>query len=127
MAAKQQGKTQRGHSQEVRVTRDHGRGRAESPAFPSVSRRAFLGGLSGVTAATIAAGVAGVSPLVWMKSAQVEAAEMGPLHPQQRRQQAYRLRRQAALFHRTLPLPDHHSNGDEDRYPNKIASFSKGL
>ena len=127
MAAKQQGKTQRGHSQEVRVTRNHDRGRAESPASPSVSRRAFLGGLSGVTAATIAAGVAGGSPLVWTKSAQVEAAEMGPLHPQQRRQQAYRLRRQAALFHRTLPLPDHHSNGDEDRYLNKIASFSKGL
>jgi len=37
------------------------------------------------------------------------------------------VRHQAALFHRTLPLPDHHSNGDEDRYPNKIASFSKGL
>jgi membrane-associated phospholipid phosphatase len=52
---------------------------------------------------------------------------MGPLHPQQRRQHAYQVRRQAALYHRTLPLPDHRANGDEDRYPNKIASFSKGL
>jgi membrane-associated phospholipid phosphatase len=52
---------------------------------------------------------------------------MGPLPPQQRRQHAYQARRQAALYHRTLPLPDHHSNGDEDRYSNKIASFSKGL
>jgi membrane-associated phospholipid phosphatase len=52
---------------------------------------------------------------------------MGPLHPQQRRRHAYQVRRQAALYHRTLPLPDHHANGDEDRYPNKIASFSKGL
>jgi hypothetical protein len=52
---------------------------------------------------------------------------MGPLSPQQRRQQAYQVRQQAALYHRTLPLPEHRANGDEDRYPAKIASFSKGL
>lgn len=127
MTAKQRGKTQRGQGQEVRATRNHGRGRAESPESPPLSRRAFLGGLSGVTTATIAAGIAGVSPLVWTNNARVEAAEMGPLHPQQRRQHAYHVRHQAALYHRTLPLPDHHSNGDEERYPNKIASFSKGL
>jgi len=80
-----------------------------------------------VSAATLAAGITGVSSLVGTKSARVEAAEMGSLHPQQRRQQAYRVRHQAALYHRTLPRPDHRANGDEDRYPNKIASFSKGL
>jgi membrane-associated phospholipid phosphatase len=76
---------------------------------------------------TLAAGVTGITPLLGTESVQVEAAEMGSLHPQQRRQHAYRVRHQAALYHRTLPLPAHRSNGDEDRYPNKIASFSKGL
>jgi hypothetical protein len=28
---------------------------------------------------------------------------------------------------RTPPLSDHRSNGDEERYANKIASYSKGL
>lgn len=127
MAAKQRRKTQKGHPRGVRATSTPDRDRTEAPAFPPLSRRAFLGGLSGVTAATVAAGIAGVSPLVWTDSAQVEAAEMGPLPPQQRRQHAYQVRRQAALYQRILPLPDHHSNGDEDRYPSKIASFSKGL
>jgi membrane-associated phospholipid phosphatase len=47
--------------------------------------------------------------------------------PSQRRQDAYRIRQQAALYHKTLPLLDHRANGDEDRYLNKIASYSKGL
>ena len=46
---------------------------------------------------------------------------MGPLAPLDRRQQAYQLRQQAALYQRTLPLSDHRSNGDEDRYANKSA------
>lgn len=94
---------------------------------PLLTRRTFFGRVGGMTATTLAAGLTGVSPLVWTNSTNVKAAEMGPLPPQQRRQHAYRVRRQAALYHRTLPLPDHHTNGDEDRYPNKIASFSKGL
>ena len=93
----------------------------------TVSRRAFLESLSIVTAATLAAGVVGVPALVGGQSAPVAAVEMGLLSPQQRRQQAYGVRRQAALYQRTLPLPDHHANGDEERYPSKLASFSKGL
>ncbi|MBI3304704.1 MAG: phosphoesterase, partial [Deltaproteobacteria bacterium] len=66
-------------------------------------------------------------PLGGAKSASVEAAEMGPLAPQDRRQQAYQVRQQAALYQRTLPLPDHRANGDEERYSTKIASYTKGL
>ena len=51
---------------------------------------------------------------------------MGSL-PLQRRQEAYHIRQQAALYQRTLPLLDHRANGDEDRYSHKIASYSKGL
>lgn len=127
MAAGRQGNTRKGHTRDARATRRRDGGGAEPLGPPPLSRRAFLGGLGGVTAATVAAGVAGVSPLVWTGSATVQAAEMGPLPPPQRRQRAYRVRRQAALYQRTLPWPEHRANGDEDRYPNKIASFSKGL
>ncbi len=127
MVAKQRGKTRRGHIQEARATRTHDTGRTESPASPPLSRRAFLGRLSRVTAVALGAGAVGTPSLFGTKSTPVEAAEMGSLYPQQRRQRAYRVRREAALYHRTLPLPDHRSNGDEDRYPNKIGNFSKGL
>ena len=84
-------------SQKIRTNSNRNARGADSPSPSSLSRRAFLESLSGVTAATIAVGVVGVPALVGGKSAQVEAAEMGPLHPQQRRQQAYRVRREAAL------------------------------
>nr|MBA3754389.1 phosphoesterase [Nitrospira sp.] len=42
-------------------------------------------------------------------------------------EQAYDLRCRQAKFQKDLPLPSHHTNGDEDRFANKIASYSKGL
>src|SRR5207253_1701959 len=48
-------------------------------------------------------------------------------NPALRRLQAYNLRVQTALAEMQLPLPPHPNNGDEDRYPNKLGSFSKGL
>ncbi|MGH7793268.1 MAG: vanadium-dependent haloperoxidase [Thermodesulfobacteriota bacterium] len=41
--------------------------------------------------------------------------------------QAFQIRLRAAEFERNLPLPDHPCNGDEELYPNKIASYSKSL
>jgi hypothetical protein len=46
---------------------------------------------------------------------------------QQRREEAFQVRLRAALDEKQRPVPDHPSNGDEDLYPNKIASYSKGL
>ncbi|MBZ5602764.1 MAG: vanadium-dependent haloperoxidase [Acidobacteriia bacterium] len=46
---------------------------------------------------------------------------------EQRRQEAYRLRLQAALADRIQPLPDHVSNGDESRYAARWGNFSKAL
>ncbi len=53
--------------------------------------------------------------------------EIGAANARKRRQEAYRIRQEAALFQKNLPLPDHPSNGDEDLYPNKIGNYSKGL
>ena len=91
----------------------------------SPTRRAFIG--------TVAAGVIALPPLLSSKNGEAHGqdlepqAEVGPLTGKQRAKQSYTLRVTAARNERDLPLPDHTSNGDEDRYPNKIGNFSKGL
>lgn len=57
----------------------------------------------------------------------VESCEIGPTTGRQRRQDAFQVRLDAAIFQRDLPLPGHPCNGDEDLYPNKIGNFSKAL
>lgn len=44
-----------------------------------------------------------------------------------RREAAARLRREVAEAHLRLPLVAHPDNDDEERYPNRIGSYSKGL
>jgi hypothetical protein len=57
-----------------------------------------------------------------------EAADfVGPLTPQQRQQRVFERRRDAAQAeHRNQP-PKPTTNGDEDRYPDRRASFSKTM
>jgi len=81
-----------------------------------VNRRSFLGG---VTAATVAAGFLGLPTIA-------EAKEIGPENPVQRRLDEFNRRDGDAVAEKLLP-PKHPTNGDEDRYFNKIANFSKGL
>lgn len=86
----------------------------------AVDRRSFLG----IGAATIAAaGLLTDSARAQNGSAQNNSG----FHPIQRRIDAYRRRTDAALANALRPLVQHPANGDELRYPNKIASFSKGL
>lgn len=95
--------------------------------MPKLHRRAFLGQLSGVAAATLTASVAGVPSLFGATDASVYALGMAPGDGYERRWQAYRRRHDAALAHSNLPFPTFPTNGDEELYPNKIASFSKTL
>jgi hypothetical protein len=44
-----------------------------------------------------------------------------------RERQAYQIRVQAAQLERDRPVAGHPTNGDEQLYPNKIGSYSKGL
>ena len=81
-----------------------------------VNRRSFLGG---VTAATVAAGFLGLPTIA-------EAKEIGPENPVQRRMDEFSRRDGDAVAEKLLP-PKHPTNGDEERYFNKIANFSKGL
>jgi hypothetical protein len=81
-----------------------------------VDRRSFL---SRVSAVTVAAGFLGLPTIV-------QAKEIGPESPVQRKDDEFTRRDGVAIKERLLP-PKHPTNGDEGRYFNKIANFSKGL
>ncbi len=98
---------------------------SQSPSLPS--RRKFIGNVGGITAATIAATVVGLPSLSGTKSSEVEAAEIGPQKGNQRRNKSAQIRHKAEVFNKQLGPPPHPCNGDEDLYPNKIGSYSKGL
>jgi hypothetical protein len=51
----------------------------------------------------------------------------GPISLAKRYFKAFRIREKAAKFYKQLPLYCHACNGDEMRYSNKMASFSKAL
>lgn len=92
-----------------------------------LNRRTFLGQLSSAAAGSLAAGVVGVPSLLAATTANVNVDGMTASEMRSRRQEAYRRRHAVALGHRNDPLPAFPTNGDETRYPNRIASFTKGL
>lgn len=89
------------------------------------SRRAFLGKVSSAGALSIAAGVIGIEPFVTNGSARASAAHGS----NQRANEAAKLRRDAAQVQLQITPQNiqHPTNGDDDLYPDKIASYSKGL
>jgi hypothetical protein len=96
-----------------------------SPFSPC--RRKFLGDLGGTTAATIVTGAIGL-PAVSLEARTVPKDEsLIAASGSARAEQASKLRVQAALFQKLLPLPEHPDNGDEERYQNRIGNYSKGL
>ncbi len=95
------------------------------------SRRSFLSHVGGITAATITASVvnepasAQTTPDLETikKKVTLEAADPDP----NRIIKAYMCRVTAANMALQRPLVEHRANGDEDRYPNKIGSYTKAL
>lgn len=47
--------------------------------------------------------------------------------PHLRKQAAYQVRVDAARWERSQPIREQSDNGDEQRYPSRIANYSKGL
>ncbi len=92
-----------------------------------LNRRQFLQQLSGATAASLATGGTGLSALSGQHPPAAFAAETTSSIVYDRRWQAYRIRHDAAFAHANSPLSEYPTNGDEDAYPNKIASFTKCL
>jgi len=96
----------------------------ETPQSSRLSRRGFLGGLGAAAAAvTSGIGVAGLEPRAEAAPVSEAPASPGAL----RRNQAWKVRMNAAEHWRKQPLTQHLNNGDEARYPNRIGNYSKGL
>jgi hypothetical protein len=102
----------------------------EGDLFPN--RRKFMKRLGGATMASAAISVVGLDPL--LRGSTASAAESNAQGQSQgggnsRRNEAARIRIEAAQSNRqaTPPNLQHPNNGDETLYPNKIASYSKGL
>jgi hypothetical protein len=97
-----------------------------------LDRRRFLSGAGGAAAA-LATGVAGLGSLLAPNEARAAAvppataAATLPPAVLERRERSFQVRFQAALTHRRSAWPVHAGNGDEERYPNRIGSYSKGL
>ena len=89
------------------------------------SRRQFIGRV-GMAAA--AAGVVGGIPKA-VAGTVVGSGENGLSASgyQNRVNRAYNLRVNRAVADKNLVMPPHTTNGDEKRYPDKSASYSKGL
>jgi hypothetical protein len=94
---------------------------------PLSNRRTFLRATSAASVATFAASIVDLKPLLETSGSIVHAA------PEQdfdkRGKECARIRCTAAKenLKDTPPNLQHPTNGDEDLYPNKIASYSKGL
>src|SRR5712692_4106685 len=93
-------------------------------ATREMDRRRFLQGVGGAAAAiaTLAPERALASPDA--ADGEELATEGGRLS---RRRRSLQLRRDVALEEFRVRVPPHHNNGDEERYPNRIANYSKGL
>ena len=93
--------------------------KADSP----VSRRAFMhaGASAGFITAAVGWGGAAFQPVA------ANAADQTPADGSPRQLAACQIRQDAAQAHLNEALPVHKSNGDEGRYVDKRASFSKTL
>jgi hypothetical protein len=98
---------------------------ASMNTIDSVSRRDFLKGSAGVAAAVVTLGTGRGTPLLGQGKTSAEAVD--PLRPDQRQQKAFELRRDAAKAYLREPPLRHTTNGDEERYEDRRASFSKTL
>jgi len=82
-------------------------------------RRAFLNGLGKATAVGLSTNTLGLG--AWASGAKVE--QRGKNRPQE----SFDIRRECAAEERRAGAPAQIPNGDEDRYPNFIGNYSKGL
>jgi hypothetical protein len=97
-------------------------------AVRSSSRRSFLSKLGTAATATMAAGVLGKAPAVVAQSSAANGSS-GISAPavNARVIKSLALRVAAATADSLVPVPPHTTSGDENRYPDHSASYSKGL
>ncbi len=98
----------------------------DSEERAQLSRRAFLQNISGATAAAAVTTAVGL-PALGTTSAAASEDDSDAATGAVRANRAFRMRHEAAVAERRVPIPDHPTNGDESRYANKIGNYAKGL
>ncbi|NOT60733.1 MAG: hypothetical protein HOP19_10990, partial [Acidobacteria bacterium] len=93
------------------------------------SRREFLREFGSLTVAGASLSAVGLPVTASRVHADDLALEQdfGGMTAEARADRAFRQRVDMATLQRERPLPKHDTNGDEDRYANRIGSYSKGL
>jgi hypothetical protein len=92
---------------------------------PIISRRSFIEAGTRVGAAFVAAGAGLDAGLISQE--RVKGGEVGPVGSDRRREQAFEIRLEAARIYLDSDVAPAVTNGDEERYEDKRASFSKTL
>ena len=90
------------------------------------SRRKFLGQVGAALAGGAVFGKAALASAQSYNPAIGDGiASLAPTDP--RVQQSYKIRKAAATAEGHIPVPPHTTNGDEQRYPDKSGTYSKGI
>ncbi|HEY4978718.1 MAG TPA: vanadium-dependent haloperoxidase [Candidatus Acidoferrum sp.] len=98
-----------------------------SDAPPSGSRRKFLGKVSGAAVAALTASAIGLEPLLGADRSQARAEENDRLTEAARANESREIRIKAANRERAVPIPQHPTSGDENRYADQSGTYTKGL
>jgi hypothetical protein len=89
-----------------------------------LSRRGFLGGLGGAAAVAVTPSLLSLEPAAHAATTVTEAA-VSPAHT--RRKAIWQMRKDMSDYWWQQGVVNHPTNGDEARYPNKIANYSKSM
>ena len=94
---------------------------------PSGSRRKFLGNVGGVAVAAVTAAAIGLEPLLGGKDSMARAEENGGLTGAARAEESEEIRIHAANRERAVQIPNHPTNGDQNRYADQANTYTKCL
>jgi hypothetical protein len=98
-----------------------------SDAPRSGSRRKFLGNVRGAAVAVATIGATGLEPLLGGKHSIARAEQNGSLTGAARADESREIRINAANEEREVRIPNHPTNGDQNRYADQANTYTKGL
>lgn len=99
----------------------------EELASAGATRRKFIGRVAAASLAVSATGLSGIAKSTSAQSTSNSGGGPGSSNGNARAQESFNIRRNAAQTELNVPVPQQITNGDEQRYSNKIGTYSKGL
>jgi hypothetical protein len=108
-------------------TRKPIRTQEEKSTASGTSRRKFLGRMGRAAAASFAVSATGLASAAKTADRQSNFTPAPDPNGNQRAQQSFQNRRNAALAELNVRVPAEITNGDEQRFANRIGNYSKGL